>query len=180
MALLKGLGGGGAMYAVNWGVEYIPVADMWRSVIFGTSGTLASLALAKWADPALGAATMGGTSALLIGRIVTQVRMASVAPSTSTGTTSSTGATGQGGAGVYRIGPRRDGGAVFRREGGAVYQNDAGAVATMRRPVFGPSFKAREAGASRFVPGPVRYFGPQSWAYDSAGRRPRVVSAHNR
>ena len=95
-------------------------------------------------------------------------------------------ASADGGA-VYQMGAgargRNDGGAVFQRfqEAGAVFTREAGA-ATMRAPVFGPpggSFKRGiEAGASRFVSGPVRFFGPGSWARNDGGRR--YVSAHNR
>jgi hypothetical protein len=69
----------------------------------------------------------------------------------------------------------RDSGAVYERgrEAGAVYR-EAGAATTMRAPVFGRSFK--DSGASRYVPGPVRFFGPRSWAYDAGAR---YVSAHN-
>lgn len=172
MADAIGGAGGIAMYGVNWGVEYIPVSDLWRSVIFGALGAATSLGLAKYADVRLGAGTMGGTSALLTGRIVTQIRMAQVAPATTTAAPAKPTTA----AGVYRM--NAGAGAVFRREGGAVYTREAGAVATsMRAPVFGPGFK--ESGASRFVPGPVRFFGPGSWAYD-AGRGRRYVSAHNR
>jgi len=195
MAGAIGAAGGLAAYGVNWGVEYIPVSDMWRSVIFGGTGIVTSIALAKYADVRLGAGTMGGFAALLTGRIVTQVRMASVAPKKTAATTTpgKTQATGA----MYRNNPAlylqhgTGAGAVFSREGGAVFQRDAGAVfareagarqtgqQTMRAPVFGPSFK--DAGASRFIPGPVRFFGPGSWAYDAgAARGRRYVSAHNR
>lgn len=190
MAGAIGAAGGLAAYGVNWGVEYIPVSDMWRSVIFGGTGIVTSIALAKYADTRLGAGTMGGFAALLTGRIVTQVRMASVAPKKPAATTP--GKTQATGLPAYRMNPHQVGaGAVFSREGGAVFQRDAGAVfareagarqtgqQTMRAPVFGPSFK--DAGASRFIPGPVRFFGPGSWAYDAgAARGRRYVSAHNR
>jgi len=176
MADAIGAAGGLAAYGTNWGVEYIPVSDMWRSVIFGGAGIVTSVALSKWADLRLGAGYMGGVSALLTGRIVTQVRMAQVAPKTAAAAAPG----GKTAAGVYRMNPpaaRRDAGAVFTREAGAVFQREAGAATTMRKPVFGPSFK--EAGASRFIPGPVRFFGPGSWAYDAGAGR-RYVSAHNR
>jgi hypothetical protein len=170
LTTLMGLGTGALGYGVNWGVEYIPASPMIRSAVFGGLGFLGSLGLAKFASPTLGAGLAGATGALLTGRIVTQVRMAQVAPSKT-----------EAGA-VYQMGRgrvRQEGGAVYQREAGAVYQREGGA-ATMRAPVFGPpggSFK-REAGASRFVPGPVRFFGPGSWAKNDGGRR--YVSAHNR
>jgi hypothetical protein len=180
VSTLIGLGTGIAAYGVNWGVEYIPATPMIRSAVFGAGGLLVSLGLAKWGSPTLGAGFGGGVGALLTGRIVTQVRMAQVAP-TPAGTQGTAGA-------VYRMNGRNDGGAVYQRqqgrfaEAGAVFQRDAGA-ATMRAPVFGPpggSFKRAvgDAGASRFVQGPVRFFGPGSWARNDGGRR--YVSAHNR
>jgi hypothetical protein len=167
MGLFKGGAAGVAAYGMNWGVEYIPLADVWRTVIFGTAGLAGSLALAKWADLSLGSGLMGGTSALLTGRIVTQIRMAQVAPKP----TKTAAAAGAGA--VYRM--QAGAGAVYRKN--AVYQREAGGIPTMRGPVFGPSFK--EAGASRYVPGPVRWFGPHSWAYDAGSGR-KYVSAHSR
>jgi hypothetical protein len=176
MSTLIGLGTGIAGYGVNWGVEYIPASPMIRTAVFGGLGLLTSLGLAKWGSPTLGAGFGGATGALLTGRIVTQIRMAQVAPK----------APAEGGA-VYGLGGRRnDGGAVYQRqhqEAGAIYQRAEAGAATMRAPVFGPpggSFKRQigDAGASRFVAGPVRFFGPGSWARNDGGRR--YVSAHNR
>lgn len=173
MTTFLGLVTGVVAYGVNFGVEYIPVAPLWRTVIFGSGGTIGSLGLAKWGNERLGAGFAGGVGAILMGRVVTQIRMAQVAPAA--------GAASPGASGTRSM-HGRGAGAVYdqyRREAGAVYQRDAGGLATMRRPAFGPGFK--DAGASRFIPGPVRFFGPHSWAYD-AGRvgAPRTyVSAHN-
>lgn len=170
MSLGMGLGSGIVGYGINWGVEYIPVAAVWRSVIFGGAGAVGSLALAKWADVRIGAGLMGATSALLTGRIVTQIRLAQVSPSSG-----SSAPAVEGGAIRRRL---REGGRVFR-DGGAVYRTEAGApVKSLKAPVFGPSF--RDAGASRYVPGPVDYFGPRSWVYGEGGAVRRYVSAHNR
>jgi hypothetical protein len=173
MASGLGMGMGFVAYGVNFGIEYLPIAPLWRTVAFGTTGLLASLGLSKWGSPTIGSGFAGGIGSLLLGRIVTQFRMSQVAPTTK--------AVGDGGA-VFQMNPRgarRDAGAVYRTEAGAVYR-EAGA-ASMRGPVFGPpnapSFK--DAGASRYVPGPIRYYGPASWAYD-AGAPKRYVSAHNR
>lgn len=167
---------GAVAYGVNFGVEYIPLAPMWRSVIFGAGGTVTALGLAKWGAPWAGAAFAGGVGALLTGRIVTQIRMSQVAPSTAAGSSSDSGALFQ------RMNPRhmgagRGAGAVYR-EGGAVYR-ESGDAQTMRRGVFGRSFK--DSGASRYVPSPVRYYGPQSWAYNAreSGALVRYRSAHN-
>lgn len=68
-------------------------------------------------------------------------------------------------------------GRVFRgaRESAAVFR-DAGAAARMSgRAMPAPSFK--EAGRSHYVAGPVRFFGPRSWAAQGAGVVYR--SAHN-
>jgi hypothetical protein len=172
MSSFLGIVTGAVAYGVNYGVEYIPVEPMWRTVIFGSGGLLGSVALAKWGSPVLGAGFGGGVGAILTGRVVTMIRMSQVAPS----------ATKEGGAVFGRVNPRgmrgRDAGRVYQRDGGAVYQRDAGA-ATMRQPVFGRGFK--DSGASRFVAAPVRFYGPQSWAYGArdAGRPVRFVSAHN-
>ena len=174
MSTFLGLVTGAVAYGVNYGVEYIPVEPLWRTVIFGAGGFLGSLGLAKWGSPTIGAGFGGGVGALLTGRVVTQIRLHQVAPA----------APKEGGA-VFARNPRmrglRDAGRVYTREGGAVYQRDAGAATTMRAPVFGRGFK--EGGASRFVAGPVRFYGPQSWAYGTeaaAPRQVRYVSAHNR
>lgn len=171
MASFLGLVTGGVAFGVSFGVEYIPVAPLWRTVIFGTGGLLGSVGLAKWGSPTLGAGFGGGIGALLAGRIVTQVRMAQVAPqSTSASQPGASGAPRRMNA-VYNRGAA----SVHQYRGaGAVYARDAGAATTMRRPVFGPSFK--DAGASRYIPGPVRYFGPKSWAYEGGAV---YVSAHN-
>lgn len=173
MSSFLGVVTGAVAYGVNYGVEYIPLEPLWRTVIFGTGGFLASLGLAKWGSPTLGAGFGGGVGALLTGRVVTQIRLSQVAP-----------ASKEGGAVFARMNPRarsfRDGGRVYQRDSGAVYQRDAGAPMTMRVPVFGKGLK--EGGASRYIPAPVRFYGPQSWAYgaDSAGPRRVYVSAHNR
>jgi hypothetical protein len=173
MSSFLGIVTGAVAYGVNYGVEYIPVEPLWRTVIFGSGGLLGSVALAKWGSPVLGAGFGGGVGALLTGRVVTQIRMSQVASTPK-----------EGGAVFARMNPRaamggrRDAGRVYQRDGGAVYQRDAGA-ATMRLPVFGRGFK--DAGASKYVAGPVRFYGPQSWAYGAreAGRNVRFVSAHN-
>jgi len=165
---------GAVAFGVNFGVEYIPLAPLYRTLIFGGLGSATALGLAKWGSPWAGASFAGGVGALLTGRIVTQVRMSQVAP----GTSGSSAAT-ESGALFQRMNPRRlgagrrDAAAVFR-EGGAVYR-ESGAPTTMRTSPFGRTFK--DTGASRYVPGPVRFYGPQSWAYDAGAVR--VVSAHN-
>ncbi|MGH7605577.1 MAG: hypothetical protein ACRENK_16480 [Gemmatimonadaceae bacterium] len=175
MSTFLGLVTGVVAYGVNYGVEYIPIAPMWRSVTFGVGGLVGSIGLSKWGSPTLGAGFAGGVGALLMGRVVTQVRMAQIAPS------SSSQAMPGGASAVYMRNPRArhmvGAGAVYTRDAGAVYQREAGAATTMRRPAFGPSFK--DAGASRYVPGPVRFYGPASWAYQADAGRPRYVSAHN-
>ncbi|HXS82634.1 MAG TPA: hypothetical protein VN896_07915 [Methylomirabilota bacterium] len=175
LAWAMGMGSGVVGYGINWGVEFIPLATIWRSVIFGGVGAAGSLALAKWADPRLGSGLAGATGALLTGRIVTQIRLAQVSP-----TSGSTASTPEGGA-LYRRNPRAqlDAGRVFR-DGGAVFsRREAGApVRSMKSPAFGASF--RDAGASRYVQGPIRYFGPRSWVYGPDGGAVRRVSAHNR
>ena len=174
MSTFVGMITGFVAYGVNFGVEYIPVAPLWRSVIFGTGGLVGSLGLSKWGSPTLGAGFGGGVGSLLLGRVVTQFRMSQVAPTTTAGASGARRqVNGRGAGAVYS----RDAGRVYNREAGAVYEREAGALATMRRPVFGPSFK--DAGASQYVPGPVRFFGPHSWAYDAGRTGRQYVSAHN-
>lgn len=173
MTTFLGIMTGAVAYGVNFGVEYIPVAPLWRTVIFGGGGLFGSLGLAKWGSERLGAGFAGGVGALLMGRVVTQIRMAQVAPTSTAGASGPRGLRDAGR--VYQ----RDAGRVYQRDAGAVYQRDAGALATMRGGVFGSSFK--EGGASTYMPGPVRFFGPKSWVYDAgrAGRPVQFVSAHN-
>jgi hypothetical protein len=158
-----GLGSGIAGYGVNWGVEFIPVSAMWRSVIFGGTGLLASLALAKWGDLRVGAGMGGAVGALLTGRIVTLVKLQQVGSGASSSTTTPTATTTET-SGIIR--QLREGGRVYS-ESGRVYQRESGAPTTLGRQVFGRSFK--ETAASQFTRGPVRFFGPQSWAANEGG-----------
>lgn len=195
-----GLGalGGGIAAGLDWGADYIPLSALWQSVILGGTGYTLSIGLAMLADTRLGAGLAGGTTALLVGRVRQQVALSGMAATNGAATNG-----GEAGAvarrrmraseagQVYappRLRGRSEVGAVVRsREAGAVLRREAGQM----RPVTTPetmamqrwpgarTFKRTEAGASYYTRGPIRYYGPQSWAL----RRETgavYVSAHNR
>lgn len=167
-----GLGTGAVGFGISWGCDFLPISALWRTVSFGGVGLLGSLALGKMGDLRLGSALAGATGFGLAGRIVTLVKTAQIAPAPSATTTTPTETSG---ARMFR-----EGGRVYARETGRVYARETGAPLTLGRQVFGKSLK--EAGASRFVKGPVRFFGPNSWAANAGGREGgavRYVSKHS-
>ncbi len=174
--------GGGITYGIHWGVTMIPVANPWAKLgIFAGAAGVASIGVSMYADDRVGSGIAGALGYVAAHEIAQQL--------------------------YFRTRPQADAGAVYMKEGGAVYKMnsrhtraDAGAVyrkeagalvggatrytqqtgqQSMRPGVFGTSFK--DAGASRYVPGPVRWFGPQSWAYryGEGGANRRYVSAHS-
>ena len=196
-----GLLGGGVAYGINWGLAYAPLDATWSTVAFGGGGVVTSVLLAKYADERVAAGLAGGVGALLFGRVREIMALRKMAPANNGAVSSDGGATyvrryaGIGGrpletGAVYerRAGPH-DAGAVMRvgslKEAGAIVGHRATA-ATMSNLSMQPrdSFKVAESGASRYIPGGARWFGPRSWAYD-AGRHNnsnngRVYrSAHN-
>ena len=190
-----GLLGGGVAYGINWGLAYAPLDATWSTVAFGGGGIVTSVLLAKYADDRVAAGLAGGVGALLFGRVREIMALRKMAPAGAVGTEG--GATyvrryaGIGGrpletGAVYerRAGPMpRDAGAVMRvqslKEAGAIVGHRATA-ATMSNLSMQPrdSFKVAESGASRYIPGGARWFGPRSWAYD-AGTHRNYRSAHN-
>lgn len=170
---LSGLGGG-LGYGIDWGVSHAKIGAGWQAAAFGVTGSLGSIALAKWGDERLAAGLAGATIAMTIGRVrevIALSKLASTKPAAETKP-----AVGEAGA-VYRQ-PYRDAGAVYPRP-------DLRAQA--RAPaLMGPTWK--EAGAVRrnpsyYVPGPVRHYGPRSWVYGTGGDAGavvrRYVSAHS-
>lgn len=194
--------GGVIAYGIDWGTAYVPVAPMWQTVIFGAAGAVGSIGVSMLADDRVGSGIAGGTAFGLAGRIREQIALAGVAKK---GANDAGAVYMREGGAVYRMNAGRhaprDAGAVYRREAGALVGGaaattmrapafgrsfkDAGAMyaqrtgaETMRQPGFGTSFKD-EAGASRYIPGPVRWYGPHSWAY-KYGDAGRYRSAHSR
>jgi hypothetical protein len=168
-----GVGTGAVGFGISWGCDFLPISALWRTVAFGGVGTLGALALGKMGDLRLGAAMGAATGFGLAGRITTLVKTAQIAPSASTSTTPTE---------TSGVRVMREGGRVYSRaDAGRVYARETGAPLTMGRQVFGKSFK--ETGASQFVRGPVRFFGPNSWAANNGGREGgavvRYVSKHS-
>ena len=167
--------GGAIAYGINWGVSFIPIDNAnAKTAIFAGASAATSIGLSMMADERVGCGVAGAAGYQLTHQIaaMVQTRMAN-RPDAGAVYTRDAGA-------VYTI-PRgrirTDAGAVYRREAGAL----VGGARTMRMPgMGGPNFKLPEAGASEYVPGPIRWYGPQSWAY-KYGNRPgvRYVSAHN-
>lgn len=173
-AMAAGLGmlGGGVAYGLNYGVSQLPVEQIPQAAILLLGGGATSMALARYADERAAAGVAGGVAAMGIGR----VRAILAARQAQEGAASSAEAGALYG---RRAGPyQRQAGAVFRpREAGAILgKPNQGATRMATRAMSAPSFK--EAGASRFVQGGQRWFGPQSWAA-RAGAGRVFVSAHN-
>lgn len=173
--------GGGITYGIHWGTTQIPVANPWAklAIFVGAAGT-ASIGVSMMADDRVGGGMMGAAGYVLAHEVAQQLYYRS-RPQADAGAVYLK----EGGA-VYKMNPARararDAGAVYRKEagalvGGATRYSQVSGQQSMRPGDFGTSFK--DAGASRYVPGPVRWFGPQSWAYSDAGAK-RYVSAHSR
>lgn len=185
---LTGLGmlGGGIAAGLDWGADFAPVPPWGQALILGFGGSAVALGLGMLADQRLGAGVAGGTGALLVGRARQMVALAKAAAPDQPAEASNGASTSSDTAAVYQTPPQRraEAGAVYR-EAGAVYRGDA---AQLQPRTGAPSMDVsrwpgartfkREAAASYYVPGPVRRYGPQTWAY---GRDSGVVyrSAHN-
>lgn len=225
-SLIGGLGGAVA-YGIDWGADYAPVGAYARAAILAGAGTVTAVGVHYLASPRAGAGIMGGTSALLIGRLRQAIALSSAAKKEEKKGTDAglpqvllnPGAYGPSYRGpgvplesgqVYarpRYGMRPEAGVV--REAGAMLGQQYDYASTMRESPFGraagtfkhgeagvvippsraPAVVSRDfpdAGASRYVPGPIRWFGPQSWAYRYDAAQPtaqtvtRYTSAHNR
>jgi hypothetical protein len=179
-----GLGflGGGVAYGIDWGVDYAPVSPAIRSVILGVGGAATSFGVAMLADDRAAAGIAGGTGALLIGRVRQQLALAGAGKEDKKKKEEGGKAALEAGQ-VYwrpRYGARPDAGVVvpqgqapgviagaFPPEAGAILGQEVDWAATMRGSPFarGKTYKHAEAGASRYIPGPIRWYGPQSWAY---------------
>lgn len=171
-----GMVGGALAYGLDWGVSYAPVAPAWQAVIMGVSGGVISVGVAKFGNEAFAAGIAGGTGAMLAGRVREAITLASFGKQSTSGGEAK-GVFGSGASRVYDRGAQ----AVFQ-EAGAMTQR-TGARSAGRAPSMSPhSGSFKEAGVSRYIPGPVRWFGPRSWAYGpqaSGASRVRYVSAHS-
>jgi hypothetical protein len=177
MATGIGMAGGVVAYGVGWGLDQTEQTPAMKAGIVGGAGILGSVGLA-YVDERLAAGLAGGTAAEVARRGVEAYQLAQVGKNgTKNGATN--GTTAEGGA-VYQLRPRNG----VRTEGGAVYERrarEAGAVRAFPMPSAATRTFKPESGASRYIPGPVRWYGPQSWAYGTeAGRGRKLVSAHNR
>jgi len=154
-----GLGMVGGLLAggLEWGADYLPLPAWAQAASLFGAGALTSVALCKWADTRVGSGVAGGTSAVLVGRVRQLVGLARLG--------------GSPGAGMVR-----DAGAVYD----AAQMRQRTAPMTMKDSRFpgAATFKVPEAGASYYLPGPQRRYGPHSWIY-SRGAGAVYVSAHN-
>ena len=177
-AALSALGlaalGGALGYGVDWGVSHVTIAAPWQTALGAGIGILGTLGLAKWGDERLAAGLGGVTAAVTIARVRDLVGLRTVTPPTQVPAAQGQAAAMRGHASaVYQSAA-----AVYQAQAAALRKNT---VRTMRAPVYGSGFKRgyREAGASFYTPGPVRYFGPRSWAYNTeSGVVVRYRSAH--
>lgn len=173
-----GMLGGGAAYVIDWGASYAPVAPTWQAVITGLGGGLAAVLVARYGNSAFGSGIAGGTGAMLVGRVREIVALMGTAKP-ATKTEGAKGVFGGGGAGrVYR---ERDAAAVYR-EAGALVEKMGAVRGGGRAARSMPATSFKEAGRSRYIQGPVRWFGPRSWAYGPGSARGAGVvyrSAHN-
>ena len=174
---LSGLGGGLA-YGLDWGVSHAKLSATWQTVLFGGVGLVTTLGVARWGDERVAAGIGGGTVFSLIGRMREAIALSKATTPSSAGATKTAGAE----AGAVYGQPYLDAGAVMHMHGNP---QRTGARAMGPGMTFGTSFK--ESGAvyqnpSGYVPGPVRWYGPRSWAYNvapEAGVVRRYVSAHS-
>lgn len=186
-----GLGalGGGVIAGVDYGVDMMPVGAVAKILTVGGVGLVSALLAAKYADERLGAGAMGGTMVSIIKRGTEAYALSSLAKKSDATADKPVdpGVNLEAGR-VYRV----DAGAPPRelvrqtgarsmapegmpspsfREAGAVFR-EAGVV--LRRSAHN---SGREAGASAYVKGPLKLFGPRSWAYDYQSRG--IRSAHD-
>ncbi|MHC4218178.1 MAG: hypothetical protein ACYSU7_06935 [Planctomycetota bacterium] len=163
-----GLGGLGGLLAggLEWGADYLPWPAWGQALSLFGAGALTSVALCKLADTRVGAGVAGGTTAILVGRVRQLVALAALDNGNGNGN-------GNG-----------DASAVIRRGAGAVY--DAAQMRRQQTPYSmktssfpgARTFKVPEAGASYYLGGPQRRYGPHSWIYQR-GAGAVYVSAHN-
>lgn len=159
-----GLGalGGGVMAGVDYGVSMLPLSAPWQIAAVGVGGAALAVVGAKFGDERVGAGIAGATVLSVVKRGAEAYALMGLADK-STSSSASSGAQAEGAGAVYR-----ESGAMQRARG-------AQSMAPSGAP-RAPSF--RDAGASRYVQGPVRLMGPKSWVYGSdAGKVYR--SAHN-
>lgn len=174
MAMAKGGLGGGVMLGIDFGIGMLPFGEVAKIAIEGTVGLAASVATAKWVDGELAAGAAGATVFAVGKRGADAYALSSLAAKKPD--TASDGGTAM-----------LDSGRVFRNDAGAPPQLTRQTGARSMAPEGMPSSsfreagavfrdagavlrRQREAGASAFVQGPVRLFGPDSWAYQYTSR----------
>ncbi len=156
-----GLGAVGGLVAggLDWGADYLPIPAWGQAASLLGAGLVTSVALCKLADVRVGAGVAGGTSAVMVGRVRQLVALSRLQTDSSMVRPSAAGA-------------------------GAVY-SDAGArkrsaAMTMKQTRWpgASTMKQSEAGASYYLRGPQRRYGPHAWVYQK-GAQAVYVSAHN-
>ena len=142
---------------LDWGADYLPIPAWGQAASLFGAGLLTSVALAKFADTRVAAGTAGGTTAVLIGRLRQLVALSRLESS--------------GGADAVR-----------RGGAGAVYPNAGATKRTAARTMAASQFPGarsmKEAGASYYLRGPARRYGPNAWI-NRPGAGAVYVSAHN-
>lgn len=199
-SLMGGLGGL-LSYGIHFGAAYAPIGNIGQTLILTGAGTLASMGVAAWADERAAAGLMGGTVALVTGRIHAQLALGAfvkkqAAAQNGNGTTTQASGvmrrlnagksvpafTGPlrpaAAAGAGKVVPRTTsqaaGAGAMLAPGGSI----APPVAASRAPMGfagGSSFRVPVgAGAGR------RLMGPRAWSYAAGAGAGRVyVSAHD-
>lgn len=169
-----GMLSGGVSYAGRWGASYLPWKDWQQTLTFGGGALAASLLSARYVDERMGVGVAGGAGALIaqdLKNIIEVRRLTQGAPANGADAVYRlTGRAARGASAVYQM---QEAGAMVRKSAAtSLAGNPLAPSQSFKRPIGG------DAGASRFVQGgPVRLFGPRSWATHDSGRR--YVSAHN-
>lgn len=157
-----GLGGVGGLVAggLDWGADYLPIPAWGQAASLFGGGLLTSVLLCKLADTRVGAGVAGGTTAVLVGRLRQLVALSRL----------------QSGEGSM-VRPR--GAAAVIRESGAMARRSTAETMKQAHWPGAKSFKRSEAGASYYLRGPLRRYGPHAWI-NQRGAGAVYVSAHNR
>jgi len=177
-----GMLGGGAAYLLDWGIASAPISETWRAVALGGSGAVIAIGVARFGNENFAAGIAGGVGLALVQRVRNVIALSGTEPKAAA-TPAPAAASGMFGSGAGRVYARGRGASAVFHESGALVQR-VGRPSSGRAPSLSPttgSFK--DAGVSRYIPGPIRWFGPRSWAYGpqaSGAGRVRYVSAHSR
>lgn len=195
--------GGLAAYGLHFGTSYTPVGGVGQALILTAAGTLVSVGVAALADERAAAGIMGGTTALVAGRIHAQMQLGDFAKkakegAATNGTNGSTQASSvmgrymNAGAPIAsftgRLRPQTAmpgmAGKVVPRGAGAMVA-PGGGIAPAAQTSMAPlgmarnqSFRVPVGSMGAGAVHGARLMGPRSWAYNtSAGRV--YVSAHD-